>query len=44
MKIPSDVQDTTITLYGERIQEPDGPTLSREVVHQDGSNEHSRRD
>lgn len=44
MKIPSDVRDTTITLYGERLQEPDGPTLSPEVIHHDGSNEHSRRD
>ena len=44
MKIPSDVRDSTITLYGERLQEPDGPTLSPEVIHHDGSNEHSRRD
>lgn len=42
MKIPSDVQDTTITLYGERIAGPDGPTLSPEVVNHEGSNEHSR--
>lgn len=44
MNIPSDVQDNTNTLYGERIEEPDGPTLSPDVIHNDGSNEHSRRD
>lgn len=42
MEIPSDVQDTTITLYGERIPADDGgfgPSYNKHP----GSNEHSRR-
>lgn len=42
MKQPSDVQDTTISLYGERLHEPDGASMSPEYVHHEGSNERSR--
>lgn len=41
MQIPSDVQDTTITLYGERIEEADGG-WGPQYVTKEGSNEHSR--
>lgn len=43
MEIPSDVQDTTITLYGERIEAPDGGTLDPAYDKYPGSNEHSRQ-
>ena len=42
MNIPSDVQDTTITLYGERIQGDDGGFGPQYDKHP-GSNEHSRQ-
>ena len=42
MQIPSDVQDTTISLYGERIEEPDGPAFGPEYDQHPGSNAHSR--
>lgn len=43
MKTPSDVQDTTISLYGERIEEPDGGTFDIAYDKHEGSNEHSRQ-
>lgn len=42
MNIPSDVQDTTITMYGERIAEDDGGFSPKYNKHM-GSNEHSRQ-
>ena len=43
MKTPSDVQDTTITLYGERLHEPDGPGgMNPAVGKYPGSNARSR--
>lgn len=43
MQTPSDVQDTTITLYGERLHEPDGPGgLSPECDKYEGTNQRSR--
>ena len=42
MQIPSDVQDTTITLYGERIADPDGDPFDPAYVHNPGSDSHSR--
>lgn len=44
MKIPSDVQDSTLSLYGERIQAPDGPAFSTQINKYPGSTEQSRRD
>ena len=43
MQIPSDVQDTTITLYGERIEEADGG-WGPQIETKEGSNAHSRKD
>lgn len=42
MQIPSDVQDTTISLYGERIEEADGG-WGPQYEKKEGSNEHSRK-
>lgn len=42
MHTPSDVQDTTITLYGERLHEPDGPGMSSEYNKFEGTNQRSR--
>lgn len=43
MKTPSDVQDTTITLYGERIDAPSNNGISPVAGKNPGSNERSRR-
>lgn len=43
MQTPSDVQDTTITLYGERLHEPDGPGgMNPAVDKYEGTNARSR--
>lgn len=43
MQTPSDVQDTTITLYGERLHEPDGPgSMNPAVDKYEGTNARSR--
>ncbi len=44
MKTPSDVQDTTITLYGERIHQPGGKGMTPEYGDYEGSNERSRNE
>lgn len=43
MEIPSDVRDTDVSLYGERIEEPDGGTFDPAYDKNPGSNEHSRK-
>ena len=43
METPSDVQDTTITLYGERLHEPEGKGMTPYCGKYEGSNERSRR-
>ena len=43
METPSDVQDTTITLYGERLNEPEGKGMTPFSGKYDGSNERSRK-
>ena len=41
METPSDVQDTTITLYGERLHEPEGQGMTPYCGKYEGSNERS---
>ncbi len=43
MSVPSDVQDTSISLYGERIPPPSNIGISPECGQNKGSNERSRR-
>lgn len=43
MQIPSDVQDTTITLYGERLHQPEGKGMTPFYGKYEGSNERSRK-
>ncbi len=42
MQTPSDVQDTTIHLYGERLHQPGGKGMTAEYGDHEGSNERSR--
>ncbi len=42
MDTPSDVQDTTIRLYGERLHQPGGKGMTPEYGDYEGSNERSR--
>jgi alpha-L-fucosidase len=42
MKTPSDVQDSTLTLYGEKLEEPEGEPMSPQYGRHEGSNPHSR--
>lgn len=42
METQSDVQDTTITLYGERLLEPEGEPMSPEFGRNVGSNKRSQ--
>ncbi|MFR9617831.1 MAG: alpha-L-fucosidase [Rikenellaceae bacterium] len=42
MKFPSDVRDTDCTLYGQRIERPEGKGMTAEYGRYEGSNEESR--
>ncbi len=42
MKFPSDVRDTDCTLYGQRIEQPEGKGMTAEYGRYEGSNEESR--
>ncbi|MFR9651475.1 MAG: alpha-L-fucosidase [Rikenellaceae bacterium] len=42
MKFPSDVRDTDCTLYGQRIERPEGKGMTPEYGRYEGSNEESR--
>ncbi len=42
MKFPSDVRDTDCTLYGQRIERPEGKGMTAEYGAHEGSNEESR--
>ncbi|MFI3289901.1 MAG: alpha-L-fucosidase [Rikenellaceae bacterium] len=42
MKFPSDVRDTDCTLYGERLERPEGQGMTAEYGRYPGSNEASR--
>ncbi len=44
MATPSDVQDTTISLYGERLPTPGGKGMTAWCGENEGSNEHSRKE
>lgn len=43
MKTPSDVQDKSITLYGQRIEKPEGKGMTSFCGRYPGSNEESRK-
>ncbi len=43
MKFPSDVRDTDCTLYGQRIEQPEGKGMTPEYGRYEGSNEESRQ-
>ncbi|MFI3248574.1 MAG: alpha-L-fucosidase [Rikenellaceae bacterium] len=42
MKFPSDVRDTDCTLYGQRLERPEGQGMTAEYGRYPGSNEESR--
>ncbi len=44
MEIPSDVQDMSISLYGERLPQPGGQGMTAYAGENEGSNEKSRKE
>lgn len=44
MDTPSDVQDMSISLYGERLHQPEGKGMTPYYGKYEGSNEKSRRE